>query len=62
MLKPMFSIVDKDGKPFKMQVGGGCYQRYFFENDLEMLSTTCEMLNVSKTHNKCKPYSVKQVM
>ena len=62
MLKPMFSIVDKDGKPYKMQTCCGCYQQYFFECDLEMLNTTCKMLNESKCGGKHKPYSVKQVM
>lgn len=62
MSKPLFSIVDKDGKPYKFQIGNGCWQWYFFENDLEMLNATCEMLNASKCGDKCKPYSVKQVM
>ena len=62
MSKPMFSIVNKDGKPYKMQIGGGCWQWYFFEKDLGMLNTTCEMLNASNTSDKYKPYSVKQVM
>ena len=62
MIKPMFSIVGNDGKPYKMQIGCGCYQQYFFEKDLDMLNTTCEMLNASKTRDRCKPYSVKQVM
>ena len=62
MSKPMFSIVDKDGKPYKMQSGGGCYEWLFFEKDLEMLNATCEMLNASKVGAKYKPYSVKQVM
>lgn len=62
MVKPMFSIVGKDGKPYKMQIGNGCWQQFFFEHDLDMLGTTCEMLNASNTGDKCKPYSVKQVM
>ena len=62
MPKPIFSIVDKDDKPYKMQTCNGCYQWYFFENDLEMLHATCEMLNASKVGSKHKPYSVKQVM
>ena len=62
MSKTLFSIVDKYGKHYKMQTGGGCWQWYFFEKDLEMLNTTCEMLNASNTHDKCKPYCVKQIM
>lgn len=62
MVKPMFSIVGKDGKCYKFQICCGCWQWLFFEKDLEMLNTTCEMLNASKTHDKGKPYSVKQVI
>ena len=62
MIKPMFSIVDKNGKSFKFQTCNGCYQWLFFEHELEMLNTYCEMLNASKCGDKYKPYSVKQVM
>ena len=62
MIKPMFSIVDKFGNSYKMQTCGGCYQWLFFEKDLDMLNTTCAMLNTSNTNSKYKPYSVKQVM
>jgi hypothetical protein len=62
MGRPLFSIVDKDGKYFKFQTGGGCYQWFFFEKDLDMLNATCEMLNASKVGGKYKPYSVKQVV
>ena len=58
----LFSIVDKDGKPFKFQTGGGCWQWLFFEKDLDMLNATCEMLNASRVGGKYKPYSVKQVL
>lgn len=61
MGRHLFSIVDKDGKPYKMQSGGG-WQWYFFEEDLGMLNTTCEMLNASKTPYRGKPYSVRQVL
>lgn len=62
MLKPMFSIVNKDGKPFGFQIGCGCWQHYFFEKDLEYLHDICGKLNTSPIGGKYKPYSVKQVM
>ena len=62
MVKPMFSILNKDGTPYKFQICNGCYQWYFFEKDLEMLHSVCEQLNASPVGGKYKPYSVKQVM